>query len=171
METCLPRENVVADGAPRTAIVGLGNPFHGDDAVALVVAQSVHQSLGLREAIDLLESSSSGFALAETLMGYQRAVIIDALVDPCAEVGAVKRLDVSECYGQALLSPHTSGFREGLAMGRAVGLQVPFAIALYGIVIREPQCFAEGLSRELESRLPTIVASITDAESAAWSQA
>jgi hydrogenase maturation protease len=100
-------------------------------------------------------------------MGYHRAVIVDALVDPCAEAGAVRRLDVSECYGQAPPSPHTSGFHEGLAMGRAVGLQVPSAIALYGIVIREPQCFAEGLSRELESRLPTIVASITDAEFAA----
>lgn len=146
------------------AIVGLGNPFHGDDAVGLVVARCIYQSLGLKESVDLLEPPSSGFALAESLMGYQRAVIIDALVDPCAEVGAVVRLDVTECYGKAPLSPHTSGFHEGLAMGRAVGLQVPSAIALYGIVIREPLCFAKGLSRELESRLPTIVVSITDAE-------
>ncbi len=167
METYLPRENAVAEGATRTALVGLGNPFHGDEAAGLVAARLVHLALCHGEgagAIDLLEPPSSGFALSESLVGYQRAVIIDALVDPHAEVGSVWRLDVSECYGQAPLSPHTGGFHEGLALARAVGLPVPSAIGLYGVVIREPQCFAESLSHELGSRLSEIVASIMGAE-------
>ncbi len=171
MGSCWRREHAVADGASRTAVVGLGNPLHGDDAVGLIVAQRVYQSLGGRgavDAVDLLEPPSSGFALAESLVGYQRAVIIDALVDPDADVGSVRRLDVSECYGRAPLSPHTSGFHEGLAMARAAGLQVPSVIALHGIVVREPRCFAEGLSRELTSRLPMIVASIIDVDPVAW---
>lgn len=167
METCLPRENAVAEGATRLAVVGLGNAFHGDDAVGLTVARLVHQALCHSQAagaVDLLEPPSSGFALSESLVGYQRAVIIDALVEPGEEVGSVWRLDVSVCYGQAPLSPHTNGFHEGLAMARAVGLPVPSAIGLYGVVIREPRCFAESLSRELESRLAEIVVSIMDAE-------
>lgn len=147
----MPREDATASRAPRTALVGLGNPFHGHDAVGLVLARSVHQSLRPPQAVDLLEPAASGFALA----------------DPGAETGAVRRLDAAECFGRAPLSPHTRGFHEGLAMGRAVGLPVPSAIALYGIVIREPLRFAEGLSRELESRLPAIVASIAGAEFAA----
>jgi len=168
MGTCWLREPAVGDDAPRIAVVGLGNPFHGDDAVGLIVAQRVHRSLGARNAVDLLQPPSSGFALSESLVGYERAVIIDALVDPRADVGSVRRLDVSECYGRAPLPPHTSGFHEGLAMARAVGLRVPSVISLHGIVIREAEWFAEGLSHELESRLSTIVSAIADAESAAW---
>lgn len=167
METCLPHENAVAEGVARAAVVGLGNAFHGDDAVGLVVARLVHQGLchgPAAGAFDLLEPPSSGFALSESLIGYHYALIIDALVDPGAEVGSVWRLDVSECYAQAPLSPHTSGFHEGLAMARAVGLPVPSAIALYGIVIRDPRCFAESLSHELESGLSEIVALILGAE-------
>jgi len=164
MDTCWLREHATGDDVPRTAVVGLGNPYHGDDAVGLIVARRVHHTLGRRGAVDLLEPSSSGFALSESLVGYQRAVIIDALVDSDADVGSVRRLEVSECYGRAPLTPHTGGFDEGLAIARAAGLEVPSVITLHGVVIREPQCFAEGLSRELESRLPTIVAAIAGAE-------
>lgn len=127
----MPRENTTVSRRPCAALVGLDIPFHGDDAVGLVVARCVHQSLRPPEAVDLLEPVSSGFAL----------------VDPWAEAGAVRCLDMTECHGRAGLTPHTGGFYEGLAMGRAVGLEGPTAIALYGIVTREPQCFAEGLSR------------------------
>jgi len=166
METCLHCVDGTADGTARTALVGLGNPFYGDDAAGLVVARCVHQSLKCRESVDLLEPANSGFALAESLIGYQRAVIIDAFVDPRAETGTVRRLDAPDCYTGPPLTPHISGFHDGIALGRAAGLQVPSAITVYGIAIREPTSFRQGLSRELESRLPVIVAAIAEVESA-----
>lgn len=153
MENCWPRENA----SPRTALVGFGNPFYGDDAVGPMVARRIYESLPQREHIDLLELSTSDFGVMERLIGYQRAVIVDALVDEQAEVGTVLRVELSESSGDGQISLHTGGFSAALALARRLGLCVPPEIALYGVVIREPQSFSDRLSEELEARLPEIV--------------
>jgi len=156
MENCWPRENA----SPRTALVGFGNPFHGDDAIGPVVARRIYECLPEREHIDLLELSTSDFGVMERLIGYQRAVIVDALVDEQAEVGTVRRIELSESCGDGQISPHTGGFSAALALARKLGLCVPAEIALYGVVIREPQSFSDRLSAELEARLPEVVLNI-----------
>ena len=160
MEGCWPREN----GSVKTALVGFGNPFHGDDAIGPAVARRIYQSLERRENIDLLELSTSDFGVMERLIGYQRAVIVDALVDEEAEVGMVRRIELPECPADGHLSPHTAGFSAALALARELGLPVPAEIALYGVVIREPPCFSERLSPELEVRLDRIAGAIAGAE-------
>ncbi len=160
MEGCWPREN----GSVRTALVGFGNPFHGDDAIGPAVARRIYESLPNREGIDVLELSTSDFGVMERLIGYQRAVIVDALVDEEAEVGTVKRVDLPECSDDGHVSPHTGGFSAALHLARKLGLVVPAEIALYGVVIREPRSFSDRLSAELEARLPEIVSTIATAE-------
>jgi hydrogenase maturation protease len=160
MENCWPRENV----GPRTALVGFGNPFHGDDAIGPVVARRIYESLPRREHIDLLELSTSDFGVMERLLGYQRAVIVDALVDDQAEVGTVRRIELSESSGDGQISPHTGGFSAALALARKLGLPVPAEIALYGVVIREAPSFSERLSPELGARVDEVAAAIAAAE-------
>jgi hydrogenase maturation protease len=107
--------------------------------------------------IDLLEHAASGFRLAERLVGYQRAVIVDALTDTQAEVGTVTQVEIQEPSGCSFLSFHTAGFHDILSLARMAGLEVPRAIAMYGIAIREPASFSEDLSPELMAKLPRIV--------------
>jgi hydrogenase maturation protease len=160
MGNCWPRENA----SLRTALVGFGNPFHGDDAIGPLVARRIYESLPQRGNIDLLELSTSDFGVMERLIGYQRAVIVDALVDEQAEVGTVRRIELSESAGDGHLSPHTGGFSAALALARKLGLCVPTQIALYGVVIREPPGFSERLSLELGARVDEVAAAITAAE-------
>jgi hypothetical protein len=61
---------------------------------------------------------------------------------------------------------HTAGLGSALALAGALGMDVPPAVRLYGIVIREPRVFTESLSVELAARLPGIVGEIAAAESA-----
>lgn len=164
MEHCWLHENEAADSNPRVAVVGLGNPFHGDDAAGCVVARDVFERLSLTQEADLLEPSATGFRLSEHLIGYRRAVIIDTLIDPQAPIGMVKSVEILEGPGGPPVSLHTSGFHEGLALARDAGLLVPSYISMYGIVIREPGSFSETLSDELVARLPEIVSSIMAAE-------
>jgi hydrogenase maturation protease len=128
------------------------------------VARRIYQSLERRENIDLLELSTSDFGVMERLIGYQRAVIVDALVDEEAEVGTVKRVELSECSGDGQVSPHTGGLSAALALARKLGLCVPAEIAVYGVVIREPGSFSDRLSAELEAMLPEVVRSLSAAE-------
>jgi hypothetical protein len=45
-----------------------------------------------------------------------------------------------------------------------VGLEVPRAIVMYGIAIREPESFSENLSADLAARLPQIVKAVAEEE-------
>ncbi len=147
-----------------TALVGFGNSCHGDDGIGPAAARRVYASLPRRENIELLELATSDFGVMEALIGYERAVIIDALVDEEAEVGTVRRIQLPESMEDGHLSPHTAGFGAALALARKLGLAVPAEIALYGVVIREPRSFSERLSPELEARLDEIAAAIAAVE-------
>jgi hydrogenase maturation protease len=156
---------VAPNKSGKTALVGLGNPAHGDDGIGPVVARLVYDLLRNPADIDLLEHAASGFSLAERLVGYQRAVIVDALTDAQAEVGTVTQVEIQEPPDYSFLSFHTAGFHDILTLARTVGLEVPVAIVLYGITIREPETFSENLSAELAARLPQIVKAVAEKES------
>jgi len=160
MEPCLPRADACPDKSGKTAIVGLGNPSHGDDGVGPVVARQVYDLLRCKADIDLLEHAGSAFSLAERLVGYQRAVIIDALTDVQADVGTVHQVEIQEPSSCSFLSFHTVGFHDILTLARMTGLEVPRTIVMYGIAIREPETFSESLSAELTARLPQIVKAV-----------
>jgi len=148
----------------KTALVGFGNPCHGDDGIGPAAARRIYQRLPNPENITLLELATSDFGVMEALIGYQRAVIIDALVDETADVGTLRRLELPEALEDGHLSPHTAGFGAAMALARKLGLAVPGQIALYGVVIRQPPSFSDQLSPELQARLDEIARAIAAAE-------
>jgi hydrogenase maturation protease len=161
-----PSFNLSMSGTARALIVGFGNPYCGDDGIGPAAARLLHASLGPQASADLLELSSSALELVERLAGYRQAVIIDALVDEDEALGTVKPLEL--VAGRAIpgLGFHTAGLGSALALAGALGMEVPPAVRLYGVVIREPRVFTESLSGALAARLPGIVREIAAAESA-----
>ena len=149
----------------KTVIVGFGNPYCGDDGVGPAAARSLHQTLGANSGVDLLELSTSALELVERLAGYQTAVIIDALVDEDAPLGTVKPLQLAAGRAIPGLGFHTAGLGSALALARALAMEAPETVRVYGIVIREPRIFTVSLSLELAAKLPEIVRCIAAAES------
>jgi hydrogenase maturation protease len=164
MENYLRHESAESNASHRIAVVGLGNPLQGDDGVGLIVAQSVFAILRHEHGVDLLDCSVPDARLAERLIGYRRAVIVDALIDAPAKVGTVKRVEIARHFDRPSLSLHTSGFQNILALAQMVGIAIPRQIQIYGIVIRQPRIYCEGLSRELGSKIPEVVRAIAAEE-------
>jgi hydrogenase maturation protease len=157
-------ESAGSNASYRTAVAGLGNPLHGDDAVGLIVAQSVFEILRHKLPIDLLEWPVPDARLAEHLIGYERAVIIDALIKSQAKVGTVSRVEVAKHSANPPMSLHTTGFQNILALAQLVGMAVPDDIRIYGIVIRQPHGYSQVLSRELRGKTTEIVRAIAAEE-------
>ena len=151
----------------KTVIVGFGNPYCGDDGIGPAAARGLHQALGGDPSVGLLELSTSAFELVERLAGYELAVIIDALVDEDELIGTVKPLELAAGSALPALGFHTAGLGSVLALARALDMQVPETVRVYGVVIRESLVFTESLSGELAAKLPEIVRFITAAERAA----
>jgi len=145
--------------AKRTLIVGLGNPLMTDDAVGILVARELHARLKSPD-VELREASVAGIELMELLVGYDRAIIIDAVQTDGGKPGDWYRLDGPREISDLPQSSHRFGIFEGLELGRRLDLDMPEEIRIYAVEAPDPFTFGEGLSPALAAALPGIVEGI-----------
>jgi len=144
----------------RTIILGLGNPLMTDDAVGILVARALHARLADPNAV-LREAAVAGIELMELLVGYDRAIIVDAVQTDGGKPGDWFRLaEPTEIDGELPQSSHRFGVFEGLELGRRLELDMPAEIRIYAVEAPDPFTFGEGLSPALAAELPKIVEGI-----------
>ena len=69
----------------KTLIIGLGNPILTDDGVGVNIAKELEKVVDLdaHPGLTITEASAGGIRLMETMLGFDRVVLIDAyLLDP-----------------------------------------------------------------------------------------
>src|SRR4051794_24494827 len=79
-------------GRMTTGIIGVGNPVLSDDGVGLQVARELRRRLSGRPDVTVLERCAGGLRLMESMAGYGRAVLIDAM-ESGAAAGSIHELD------------------------------------------------------------------------------
>lgn len=110
----------------KTLVIGLGNPILTDDGVGIYTARAVRDSLTDDRAVDVIELSVGGLALMEAMIGYERAILIDALWSPPEQVGQVCVFaagDLPETLNTS--STHDTDLLTALHMGRTLGAHLP----------------------------------------------
>ena len=158
------------EARPRTLIVGLGNPILGDDGVGWRVVDVLEQRLGIdswaREAIGPLELdrlSVGGLTLMERLVGYERALVVDAEIgDP---PGAVRVTSLGELDARPpahLDSAHDVSLARAIELARDLGSMVPPQIVVVTIGISATAQFEESLSPAVEAAVEPAVDLILD---------
>jgi hydrogenase maturation protease len=142
---------------PRTLLLYLGNPIAGDDRIGLLVGVQLAAELSGLPFLTAREFSGSPLDLITGVEGYDRLVLVDAVATG-APVGTVRLFDEKELMAhRADAYPHSLNLPEALALGHRLGSLLPSHIHLIGIEVRPVRRFREGLSPELEERLPYIV--------------
>ena len=142
----------------KTLVLGLGNPIVSDDSVGLRVAQCLAERLAGRPDIDVGEDCWGGLRLMERLVGYDRAIIIDAIVAG-APPGALHHLTPESIPTQRSASAHDVNLPTALAFGRAAGLKLPDDrnIRLVGIEVTDILNFGEACTPAVEAAIPQAV--------------
>lgn len=156
-------------GSRARVVVALGNPDRGDDGVG----PAVIRELGPCPEAEVWEAIKGGLPLAHALVGFPRALIVDAA--PFLPVGEValfpltpalshrggrgRREPPREGGGLGVGWPHGLGLTQALAALRAAGLDIPEAWAL-GIGIPPDPPFRRGLSPEVRRAVPRAVAEV-----------
>lgn len=116
----------------RVVVIGVGNPWRGDDAVGLMVAERLTQ-----RARDMTVAACSGDVLdvCEVWKGADLAVLVDALASNEAP-GTIRRFDVGDlallCAGFRR-STHAFGVGDAVRLAGAVGA-LPPRVVVYGVV-------------------------------------
>jgi hydrogenase maturation protease len=161
---------VAIETTPRTEarilVIGVGNPYRGDDAVGLIVVERLKDQPALKN-VTLLEQSGEGAALMEAWRGADAVILVDA-VSSGSVPGTIHRLDVSQRAIPANFfsySTHAFGLAEAIELARALN-ELPPRLVVYGI---EGGNFAPGidLSPEVEPAALAVIGLI-EQEIAGW---
>ncbi len=149
-EVALPADLAHARKGRRTIVVGLGNPLLGDDGVGWQVVNALAARLApLAPAVELDRLAVGGLTLMEHLVGFERAILVDALVGGESRLGDVSVRPLAALEGRItahLDSSHDAGLTAAVEAGRALGADLPDEIVVVGIGARSVERFGEGLS-------------------------
>ena len=142
----------------KTIIVGLGNPILGDDGVGWKVIEEISQNLPRNVSVGIECLSVGGLSLMEHLIGYDRAIIIDAFIADAEDVGSILIRKLNELPNYSafhISSAHDTSLQNAIQLGREMGAYLPVDVLIIGIAIRRISEFSEVLSSPVaETVLP-----------------
>lgn len=148
----------------KTIVIGLGNPILGDDGVGWQVAQEVKKRLPADSSVDVELLSLGGISLMEHLIGYDRAILIDA-VAAGQDSGSliVSELDeLPDCSARHTTSAHDTSLQNALKLGQSMGATLPDRITVVGIAAQNIYDFGEELSLPVARAVPLAVQIVID---------
>jgi hydrogenase maturation protease len=139
---------------PPVKVIGVGNPFRGDDGAGVAVACRL-KTLA-RPGVAVEEASGEGASLMEAWQDAGAVILVDAVRSGAAP-GTVFRFDArQEVLPSSFFhySTHAFSVAEAVELARALG-QLPARLLLYGI---EGKTFAAGagLSPEVEGAVEDV---------------
>ncbi len=137
-------------------VIGIGNPWRGDDGVGHAVVEALAGTPGLTTAT----CSGEPAELMELWQGHDPVILVDAVVTGAAP-GTLHRLDAREPLPRgARYSSHGIGLAEAVELARSLG-DLPETLIVHGI---EPARLEDGagLSPEVRDTLARVITRITD---------
>ncbi|MEA1977723.1 MAG: hydrogenase maturation protease [Chloroflexota bacterium] len=149
----------------KTLVLGLGNPILRDDSVGLRVAQEVDRLIPTSPDIEVGLDYWGGLRLMERMIGFDRAIIIDAICTGASPPGTLHLLNPDDIPTQRSASAHDVNLSTALEFGYTAGAHLPAVedILLIGIEAADVQTFDEALSPEVEDALPAAVEAVMTA--------
>ena len=148
----------------KTLVIGLGNPLVTDDSVGLRVAAELKTRLADRPDVEVDEDFWGGLRLMERMAGYERAIVIDAIVTG-AEPGTIHHLTPDAIPTQRSASAHDVNLSTALEFGRQAGLSLPENenILLIGIEVENVLDFGETCTPAVQAAVPHAVQEVLQA--------
>jgi hydrogenase maturation protease len=139
----------------KTIVLGVGNPILRDDGVGLHVANQLKQYVN-DSNITIDEATTGGMNLLDLIIGYDKAILIDAINIKGAKDGDVKRFLLNDLSTVHSDNPHDVSFMEALKLAKRLGEKnIPSEIVIIGIVLKKnPYIFGEELSPKIASAIP-----------------
>lgn len=139
----------------KTLILGLGNELLSDDAVGILAARALKERL--KDKADVVESALSGMALLDLFIGYDRAIIIDAVKTGRTPPGTISELDPVDLGAVLAPSPHYAGLPELIATAQRLHLDFPKEIKIFAMEVEDPYTIGGKLSPAVAQALRELV--------------
>ena len=142
----------------KTIVLGVGNPILQDDGVGIHVANQLKQRIK-DPNITVDEALTGGMNLLDLIIGYDKAILLDAVNIRNAKDGEVKRFLLSDFSSAHSDNPHDVSLLEAIKLAERLGEKnIPREVVIIGIVLKEiPYVFGEQLSAKIAAAVPKAV--------------
>lgn len=151
----------------KTLVVGLGNPILTDDGVGVLVAAQVATRIPPTHwsEITVTEASLGGLRLMELMLGYERVILIDAILpSPDIPVGSWFRTTLDEMHSEHptfhSTNTHDMSIGTAIEMGRRMGLPLPDEIIIYAIGVANVTDFGDQPSKVVSEAIPRVAEAV-----------
>lgn len=140
----------------KTVIIGIGNPNFRDDGVGLKIAEKFE---GVVDTVTLL---NIGFNLIDSLLEYDRAVIVDG-VKTGKEPGSIIEFDINFWGNVYASGTHNFSIFEIIRIGYSVFPdEMPKEIKIIGVEVEDVETLSRDCSPSVESAIPKAISIIKE---------
>jgi len=141
----------------KTLVLGMGNPILSDDGVGIKVAQEVGKQLN-HPQVTIAETSEAGLRLLDSIVGYDKVIIIDAVQTEKGQVGQIYRMEPQDFSSAKYFpSPHQINLTTALELGKMLNLAMPQKITIFAVEAKDVTSFSEKCTPEVEQAIPEVV--------------
>jgi hydrogenase maturation protease len=141
----------------KTLVLGLGNSILSDDGVGIRVAQEVGKQLNDPQ-VTVAETSEAGLRLLDSIVGYDKVIIVDAVQTEKGQVGQIYRMEPQDfSFAKHLTSPHQINLATALELGKMLNLAMPQKITIFAVEAKDITTFSEKCTPEVEQVIPEVV--------------
>jgi hydrogenase maturation protease len=141
----------------KTLVLGLGNSILSDDGVGIKVAHEVANQLNSPQ-ITVSETSAAGLSLLDSIVGYDKVIIIDAIQTEKGRAGEIYRMGTEDfSLTKHFSSPHQINLATALELGKMLDLAMPQKITIFAVEAKDITSFSEKCTPEIEQVIPEVV--------------
>ncbi len=147
----------------KTLVVGLGNPILTDDGVGVKVAYAVEKALGenIPDNITITEASVGGLRLMELMIGYDRVILIDAIMTKNGhDYGHIHELTLEDLRQitptEHSASAHDTSLVTALDAGERMGLHMPKEFEIIAVEVENVMDFSDEPTRAVAAAIPVV---------------
>lgn len=142
----------------KVLVLALGNELLADDGVGPAVAQLLQGRLP--SFAELRCCRAAGLELLQEFLGFDAAVVIDAVQTGKQPVGCWRWLRWEELSPVVAPSPHWAGLPEVRAVAQAVGLPFPAQVAVLAVEAEDLTTLGRPLSPAVAASLPQVAEAV-----------
>jgi hydrogenase maturation protease len=141
----------------KALVLGIGNPILSDDGVGIKVAHEAGKHLNDPQ-IAVCETSAAGLSLLDSILGYDKVVIVDAIQTKEGKAGQIYRMKPEDfSFAKRVSSPHQINLVTALELGKMLSLAMPREITVFAVEAKDITAFSEKCTPEVEKAIPEVV--------------
>jgi len=141
----------------KTLVLGMGNPILSDDGVGIKVAHEVANQFNSPQ-VTVAETSAAGLRLLDSIVGYDKVIIIDAIQTEKGRAGQIYRMGLQDfSSAKHFSSPHQINLVTALELGKMLDLAMPQEITIFAVEAKDITSFSEKCTPEVERAIPEVV--------------